>query len=101
MLPTTPDALALDALLQTVDLLKSLGSDRYRILLTMVHPKPVKMGQMAREALGDFPLFRKDIRRYLCYEKASLEGVPVYKVKDRMARTAWSDYVAVGKEILP
>jgi chromosome partitioning protein len=101
VLPTTPDALAIDALMQTVDLLQALGSDRYRILLTMVHPKPVKTAAQARAALSELPLFKRDIRRYICYEKASLEGVPVYEVKDRMAKSAWQDYLAVGKEILP
>lgn len=100
VLPTTPDALAIDALLQTVDILRDLGSDRYRILLTMVHPKPVKMAAQARAALSELPMFKKDIRRLICYEKASLEGVPVYEVKDRMAKSAWQDYLAVGKEIL-
>jgi chromosome partitioning protein len=102
VLPTSPDALSIDAMLQTVDLLETLGSDRYRILLTMIHPKPVKSGEAARQALGDFPLFKRDIRRFICYEKASLEGIPVYEVKaDRMSKIAWSDYRAVGEEILP
>ncbi len=35
ILPTTPDALAIDALLQTVDLLQETGGD-YRVLLTGV-----------------------------------------------------------------
>jgi chromosome partitioning protein len=100
ILPTSPDALSVDALLQTVELLETLGSDRYRILLTMVHPKPIRMADMAREALGDLPLFKGYIRRYLAYEKASLLGVPVYEVKsDRMAKVAWDDYVTVGREI--
>ena len=102
VLPTTPDALAIDALLQTVDVLQTLGSDRYRVLLTMVHPKPVKMAEKARVALSELPLFKRNIRRLICYEKASLQGIPVYEVKgDRMARVAWGDYLAVGKEILP
>lgn len=99
VLPTTPDALAIDALMQTVDVLQTLGSDRYRILLTMVHPKPVKMAQMARAALSELPLFKAEIRRLLAYEKASLQGVPVYGIKDRMAKIAWSDYEAIGHEI--
>ena len=99
VLPTTPDALAIDALLQTLDLLMSLGSDRYRILLTMVHPKPIKMAQQARAALSELPLFYTEIRWLIAYEKASLMGVPVYQVKDRMAKIAWSDYEQVGKEI--
>jgi chromosome partitioning protein len=102
VLPTSPDALSIDAMLQTVDLLQTLGSDDYRILLTMVHPKPVKMAAMAREALADLPLFKAHIRRYLAYEKASLEGIPVYDVKgDRNAKIAWDDYMKVGKEIKP
>jgi chromosome partitioning protein len=100
VLPTSPDALAVDALLQTVDLLQELESDRYRILLTMVHPKPVKMAQQAREALAGVPLFDTEIRRLIAYEKAALMGVPVYEVKDRMAKIAWSDYEQVGKEII-
>lgn len=100
VLPTSPDALSIDAMLQTVDLLQELGSDSYRILLTMVHPKPIKMAEMAREALSDLPLFEAHIRRYLAYEKASLEGIPVYELKgDRNAKIAWGDYVKVGKEI--
>ncbi len=99
VLPTSPDALAIDALLQTLDLLMSLENDRYRILLTMVHPKPVKMAQQARAALSELPLFDTEIRRLIAYEKASLMGVPVYQVKDRMAKIAWSNYEQVGKEI--
>src|SRR5512143_873407 len=33
VVPTTPDALALDALLLMMDTLKSLGAERYRILI--------------------------------------------------------------------
>jgi len=99
ILPTTPDALAMDALLQTVDTLQALGSDRYRILLTMIPPKPRRTGEQAREALSELPLFNQGIRRFAAYEKAALEGVPVYKVSDRSARIAWKEYEAVGREI--
>lgn len=100
ILPTTPDALAMDALLQTVDTLQSLGSDRYRILLTMIPPRPRRTGEQAREALSELPLFKQGIRRFAAYEKAALEGVPVYQVSDRSARIAWKEYEAVGREML-
>jgi chromosome partitioning protein len=100
ILPTTPDALAIDAMMQTVDALKDLGSDRYRILLTMIHSKPVKMADQARAALADLPMFDASIRRLICFEKAALEGVPVYKVKDRMANIAWREYQEVGREMM-
>jgi chromosome partitioning protein len=79
VLPTTPDALAMDALLQTVEMLKTLGSDRYRVLLTIIPPAPRQTGQQAREALlaEGIPLFKQGIRRFAAYEKAALEGRPV------------------------
>lgn len=102
ILPTTPDALAMDALLQTVGTLKSLGSDRYRVLLTVIPPAPRQTGQQARSALEDagMPLFKQGIRRFAVYEKAALEGRPVYEIKDRSSKIAWREYQQVGKEIL-
>jgi chromosome partitioning protein len=100
VLPTTPDALSMDALLQTVDLLHTLGSDRYRILLTIIPPKPRKTGDLAREAMTSLPLFTHGIRRFAAYEKAALEGKPVYEVSDTNAKIAWREYEAIGQEIL-
>jgi chromosome partitioning protein len=100
VLPTTPDALSMDALLQTVDLLHTLGSDRYRILLTIIPPKPRKTGDLAREAMAGLPLFTHGIRRFAAYEKAALEGKPVYEVSDTNAKIAWREYEAIGQEIL-
>ena len=100
IIPTTPDILSIDATLETVDLLNSLKCDRYRILLTIIPPSR-KTGEQAREALIDFPLFEQSIRQYAAYEKAALEGVIVHQVKDRNARIAWSDFKALGKELLP
>lgn len=101
VLPTSPDALAIDALLQTVDLLEEMGGD-YRVLLTMVHPPPVKSAEMAREALisSGLKLFDGEIRRYIAHEKASLMGVPVYQCGDRKGKIAWRDYETIGKEIV-
>jgi len=102
ILPTTPDALALDALFQTVLVLKKLDASKFRILLTIVPPKPRKTGERAKEALEEqgLPLFNHWIRRFACYETAALEGCPVFEVKDRNAGIAWSDYQQIGKELL-
>src|SRR5215218_229659 len=40
IIPSTPDALSLDALTLTVHALQNLAQNRYRILLTMIPPKP-------------------------------------------------------------
>jgi chromosome partitioning protein len=102
ILPTTPDALALDALFQTVMVLKKLDVSKFRILLTIVPPLPRKTGERAKEALAEqgLPLFKHWIRRFACYETAALEGCPVFAVKDRNAGIASQDYQQVGKELL-
>lgn len=100
IIPTTPDILSIDATLETVNMLDRLKCDRYRILLTIVPPAPRKTGAQAREALADLPLFEQSIRQFAAYEKAALEGVLVYQVKDRNARIAWREFELLGKEIL-
>jgi len=100
IIPTTPDILSIDATLETVNMLARLNCARYRILLTIIPPAPRKTGEQAREALADLPLFRQSIRQFAAYEKAALEGVLVYQVKDRNARIAWGEFELLGKEIL-
>jgi chromosome partitioning protein len=102
VIPTTPDALSLDALTLTVDVLKELGAERYRILLTMIPPKPSRDGDEARSMLVEagLPLFTSNIRRLSAFQKAALLGVPVSAVKgDPRAASAWEDYQKVGEEI--
>ena len=79
ILPCTPEPLSVDALLQTVDALKAIGSDRYRVLLTMLPPRPNRDGERAREALTDagIPLFQSEIRRAVAYQRCVLDGATV------------------------
>jgi chromosome partitioning protein len=101
VIPSTPDALSLDALMLTIDALTRIGSNRYRILLTVVPPRPSRDGEEARGTLseGGLPLFAGSIRRFVAFQKAALAGVPVNAVDDPRAEQAWEDYAAVGKEI--
>jgi chromosome partitioning protein len=103
VIPTTPDALALDALFLTVAALGKIGADQYRILLTIVPPRPSRDSEEARKMLAEqgLPLFRHEIRRLVAFQKASLMGVPVQDAPDPRATDAWADYQAIGKEILP
>jgi len=102
VIPTTPDALALDSLLLLVDALAKIGADRYRILLTMIPPRPSRDGEQARETLSGtkLPLFDSEVRRLVAFQKAALEGVPVYEVKDPRAALGWQDYVKVAEEVI-
>jgi len=102
VLPTTPDILALDALVLTVEYLKKISAEHYRILITSIPPKPSKAGQEVKELLAEanLPVFERGIRRFAAFKKAALQGVPVYSVKDPRAETGWQDYEKVGQEIL-
>jgi chromosome partitioning protein len=102
VIPSTPDALALDALMLTIEALRKLGSQRYRILLTIIPPHPSKDGEDARKIITEasLPLFKAGIKRYSVFQKASLAGVVVSGVSDSKSAIAWSDYKAIGKEIL-
>jgi chromosome partitioning protein len=103
VLPTSPDALAMGAMLQMLGILQSLEAN-YKILLTIIPPKPNQAGQEARISLesAGLPVFTSGIRRLNVFQKAALEGVPVYAVKgDQYAGIAWRCYTDIGKEILP
>ena len=101
VIPCTPDALALDAMMLTIQTLRTLNSAKFKILLTIIPPKPSKDGDEARKMLTDagLPMFKVGIRRYSAFKKAALEGTIVSAISDSKARIAWSDYQALGKEI--
>ena len=89
VIPTTPDALALDALMLTVKALQAIGTDNYRVLLAIVPPRPSRDGDEARSLLrqGAIPFFESGIRRLVAFQKAALAGVPVFAVRDPASTT--------------
>ena len=84
VVPTTPDALALDALVLTVKALNGLGATRYRILLSIIPPRPSRDPEEARSTTTEagLPLLSRGVRRLVAFQKAALAGVPVYAVDD-------------------
>jgi len=101
VIPTTPDALALSALKLTIKALNDLGASSYRILLTMIAPKPNRDGEEARLALTEvnLPVFSKGISRLVAFQKAALSGVIVSQINDPRSRQAWLEYEEIGKEL--
>lgn len=102
VIPAVPESVATDGLTHTLAKLHSLRNTSYKVLLTMVQPKPRTEGLQLREMLAEshVPVFRTEIPRLAAFEKAAAEGVPVYGVKDdRNAARAWETYEAAGKEI--
>ena len=102
VLPTLPNLLDLDALMGIVETLTSIGTDKFRALLTIVPPKPSRDGDEARVALAEagLPVFAGSVRRAAAFARAAVAGCVVSAVKDPRAADAWEDYRAVGREIL-
>ena len=100
VLPCTPDAISLQVLGDTVAALRKIGAVNYRILLTVVPPRPNRDGEEARQFLtsSGMAVFKTGIRRLVAFQRAALEGVTVAEI-DRK-NLGWSDYLQVGEEIL-
>jgi chromosome partitioning protein len=101
VIPTVPETVATDGLTFTLAKLHALKNERYRVLLTMVQPKPRTDGDQLRAMLieNSIPVFTAEIPRLVAFEKAATDGVPVYAVKDARAERAWKSYQSAGKEI--
>jgi chromosome partitioning protein len=101
VIPAVPESVATDGLTHTLAKLNELKASRYKVLLTMVPPKPRTEGDQLRAMLieNDVPVFTAEIPRLAAFEKAAAEGVPVYAVKDNRAERAWKAYEAAGKEM--
>jgi chromosome partitioning protein len=103
VIPTTPDALALDALMLTAAALAELGAERFKVLLTIVPPRPSRDADEARQAITEagLPMFANEIRRAAAFGKAALQGCVVSAIKDPRASECWRDYERVALEIMP
>lgn len=101
LIPTTADALSLDALMLTVETLRKLGTDRFRILLTMIPPRPSRDGEEARAVLTEagLPVCSGGIPRLVAFQKAALAGLAVSQVPDPRAGVGWDAYRAIGEEL--
>lgn len=98
ILPTTPDVVSLEPMLETA---AALGPATYRALLTIVPPKPSREGETMRDDLygNGIPVFQAMVRRAAGFQKAALAGVPVRELTGR-DRLGWLDYESVGREIM-
>jgi chromosome partitioning protein len=111
ILPTTPKALDLDALIRTTNLLDELNAN-YKVLLTMVPSPRRRPGSSVVEAslkerkartlleAAKIPTFETAIVEYTAFERAPLMGVTVDRFPDDYALAAWTCYLKVGEEVL-
>ena len=100
VLPTSPDVVSLEPMLQTAEALEK--GTNYRALITLVPPYPSKEGEMMRNDLkeGAIPVFETMIRRTVGFAKAALAGCPIKDIEDTRAKVAWDDYKNLGDEIM-
>jgi chromosome partitioning protein len=103
VIPCTPDTMSIEALVLTIEALRGLGTDRYKILLTVIPPRPNRNGEEARAALkaAGFPLFQFGIPRYIAFQDAATAGTLVHQLKKEGAKEGGEAYAAIGREILP
>lgn len=103
VIPTTPDAMSIEALMGTVDALRTLGVGQYKILITITPPYPERDGEDARAMLdaSGYPLFASGIREAKVFKTAALRGVVVNQLKGPRAIVCWQDYANVGAELNP
>lgn len=102
VIPTTPDAMSIEALMVTVDTLRKLAVGQYKILITIIPPYPQRDGEDARAMLeaNGYPLFASGIREAKVFKQAALRGLVVNRLKEPRAATCWDDYARVGAELV-
>lgn len=102
VIPTTPDAMAIEALMGTVQMLQGIGVGQFKVLLTIIPPYPERDGEDARAMLiaGGFPLFGASIREAKAFKMAALRGVVVNQIKGPRSAACWDDYARIGAEIV-
>jgi chromosome partitioning protein len=105
IIPAEPETTATDGLYYTLQkLIKARKTDKFRVLLTKVLPKPRDVeADKLRAALEaeHFPVFQSQIPFLGAFHKASAEGGLVSQLRDdRNAKRAWASYEEAGKEFI-
>lgn len=102
VIPTTPDAMSIEALMNTVETLKTVGVAKFKILITIIPPYPERDGEEARKMLeaNGYPLFASGIREAKAFKQAALNGMLVNQIKSPRAAACWEDYSKVGEELV-
>jgi len=101
IIPTSCSPAAIEATIQTLTQFKELNSDRYRVLLSLVPPRPSRRGERVQQALveASIPTFTQTIQRRDCYLDAELAGCTVSMLPGKAAVGAAGEWKAVGAEL--
>jgi len=101
LVPTTPDAMALEALVDTIRTLKDAGV-LYRVLLVAVPPAPSRQGTKARASLkrAGVPILEAEIPRAAAFHHAALGGRLVKDVRGPRSADLWEAYQSATRELV-
>ena len=99
ILPTSPDIVSIRPMLATIE---ALGQAQYKVLLSIVPPRPMKQGELAQKELRElgYPVFDAMIRRSVLFARAADMGVVVRDLNEARCEDAWNDYNALGREVM-
>jgi chromosome partitioning protein len=100
VIPSQPDALAIDTLLKLITALKKLNAENYKVLFTLVPPNS-HHAEEAKQLLQqlEIPFFNTHITRRAVFTRAALNGVTVESLKNG-GTEAWAEFTNLAKEIL-
>lgn len=101
IIPTSCSPAAIEATIQTLTQFDELTPDRYRVLLSLVPPRPSRRGERVQQALkeAEIPTFSQTIQRRDCYLDAELSGCTVSMLSGKAAIGAAGEWAAVGAEL--
>ncbi len=104
IIPSIPDALGLHSVLQTAEKLGRFAPwTPFRVLLTIIPPKPNRDGEEAEAFLDEhkLPRFKTGIRRLVAFQRAVMQGVTVdYIDRNNLGRQDYEDVGAEAAEYL-
>lgn len=100
LIPTFVDALALQPLGELVTGLSKIKGANYAVLLNAVPPGGAADDAAELLQADAIPVAQTRIRRFAAYVTAANQGTLVHHVKDKKAKDAWGDYLALGRELL-
>jgi chromosome partitioning protein len=100
IIPSQPDAIAIDTLLKLVTALKKMNADNYKVLFTLVPPNS-HHAEEAKQLLKqlEIPFFNTFITRRAVFTRAALQGTTVENLKNG-GTEAWQEFTNLAKEVL-
>lgn len=103
LIPTVPASLDTHGLSQTINALRQLGPDKFRVLITKASRDAVKEIAELRGLLASLAspvkVLQTEIPNLKAYAKAAAAGQIVSQTKDNNAGRAWEAYATAGKEL--